>query len=121
VFVILNLNGDRGLNVAELRSFAEARIVHDADTNASGQFDLSELLRVIQFFNAGGVYCSEELGDTVDGFQVSEGGQNCPPYAVDLLDQDWVISLSELLRVIQLFNIGPYEICEEQPDGVCPV
>jgi hypothetical protein len=34
--------------------------------------------------------------------------------------QDWVISLNELLRLIQVYNLGGYVPCPgETEDGVC--
>lgn len=50
-----------------------------------------------------------------------EGGYGYPPHSADT-NGDWKISLSELLRVIQLFNLGGYRPCPElsTEDGYCP-
>ncbi len=90
-----------------------------ADQNGDGRINLSELLRVIQFFNSNGFHC--ETG-TEDGYAPGPGDQDCPPYDSDYNAQDWYISLSELLRVIQFFNSGGYHYCpaEGTEDDFCP-
>lgn len=35
--------------------------------------------------------------------------------------QDWSVSLSELLRLIQFYNSGGYAACLDGEDGFCPV
>ncbi len=90
-----------------------------ADQDRNNQISLSELLRVIQFFNSGGYHC--ESG-TEDGFAPGLGDTNCTPHASDYNTQDWLINLSELLRLIQFFNSGGYHYCPEDntEDGFCP-
>ena len=39
---------------------------------------------------------------------------------VDYSPTDWRISLSELLRLIQLYTLGGYHPCEDGEDGYCP-
>ena len=101
---------------------------HDADYNSQDWvISLTELLRVIQFFNSLG-YCPAEMLSE-DGFW-PPGGMNCPPpddivgeyHDADYNPQDWVISLTELLRVIQFFNIGGYGVvCDgSTEDGFLP-
>ncbi len=92
---------------------------HTADQNCDGLVNLSELLRVIQFFNSNGFHC--ETG-TEDGYAPGPGDTTCAPYDSDYNTQDWHISLSELLRVIQFFNSGGYHYCpsENTEDGFCP-
>lgn len=92
---------------------------HSADTNQDNRIGLSELLRVIQFFNSGGFHCAP---GTEDGYGPGiVGDQTCPPHAADYNPQDWRISLSELLRVIQFYNSGGYHACPGQgtEDGYC--
>jgi hypothetical protein len=79
---------------------------------------LSELLRVIQFYNSLNYGC--EPG-TEDGFAPNDLDHDCAPHASDYTPQDWDISLSELLRLIQFYNIGGYEACPEGEDGFCTV
>jgi len=89
-----------------------------------GIISLTELLRVIQFYNANGFACADVEDDTEDGFVPGPGGnKDCPPHTSDYIDSDWSISLSELLRLIQIFNAGGYEFCPEAgtDDGFCPV
>ncbi len=90
---------------------------HSADKNGDGKIDLSELLRVIQFFNIGEYHCDPQ-GE--DGYAPGPGDRNCTPHASDYRTQDWKIDLSELLRVIQFFNIGGYYPCATGEDGYCP-
>nr|HPO15538.1 Ig-like domain-containing protein [Candidatus Hydrogenedentota bacterium] len=68
---------------------------HTADQNNDYQINLSELLRVIQFFNSNGIHCQT---GTEDGFNPGPGDQTCVPHQSDYSPQDWVIGLSELLR-----------------------
>lgn len=90
---------------------------HNADQNGDGVINLSELLRVIQFFNFGAYHCDSS---SEDGYAPGPGDQNCTPHASDYNPQDWVVSLSELLRLIQFFNSGGYYPCEGGEDGYCP-
>jgi len=86
---------------------------------------LTELLRVIQFFNSGGFHCAEPPTDTEDGYESGPGANHtCCPHSADYLPSgpDWTISLSELLRVIQFYNSGGYHYCPTAgtEDGFCP-
>ena len=67
--------------------------------------------------NSDGYHC--EAG-TEDGFAVGDGDRSCAPHASDYAAQDWLVSLSELLRVIQFFNSDGYHVCPEGEDGYCP-
>jgi len=91
---------------------------HSADVNQDNQIGLSELLRIIQFYNAGALQCQ---GGTEDGFAPFAGATNCLRHASDYNPNDWSISLSELLRAIQLFNGGSLTICGygASEDGYC--
>jgi len=90
-----------------------------ADQDHNNQISLSELLRVIQFFNSDGFHCQ---AGTEDGYAPGPGDQTCANYATDYNPVDWRISLSELLRLIQFFNSGGYHYCpgENTEDGYCP-
>jgi len=57
-----------------------------------------------------------------DGFAPGVGLQTCTPHASDYQPQNWVISLSELLRTIQFYNTGGFYACPDQntEDGFCP-
>jgi len=92
---------------------------HTADQDLDNLISLSELLRVIQFFNSNGFHC--EAG-TEDGYAPGPGDQSCAPHASDYNPQDWQINLSELLRMIQFFNSDGYHACpgEDTEDGFCP-
>lgn len=96
---------------------------HTADQDHNNRISLSELLRVIQFFNSGGLHCADPPESTEDGYTPGPdpGHQACAAHACDYNPQNWIISLSELLRIIQFFNSGGYRACpaEGTEDGYC--
>jgi hypothetical protein len=97
--------------------------VQTADQNGDFVISLSELLRVIQFYNSLGLHCADNPLDTEDGYVPGPGAnQSCVPYDTDYNPQDWVISLSELLRIIQFYNSLGYRYCPEDgtEDDFCP-
>lgn len=89
---------------------------NSSDTNQDGAIDLSEILRIIQFYNLRALHCD---ATTEDGFAPGAGGQACAPHNADYNPTDWTISLSELLRQIQLYNSVGYHACPEGEDGFC--
>jgi hypothetical protein len=96
---------------------------YSADQDDDGAINLTELLRVIQFFNIRGYYCPDAGVTTEDGYLPGAGeNHSCAPHASDYSPQDWQINLTELLRLIQFFNIGGYHACPEAgtEDGYCP-
>jgi glucose/arabinose dehydrogenase len=91
--------------------------LHSADQDGSFSFSLSELLRIIQFFSAGALHCAE---GTEDGYAPGPGDQiSCAPHQTDYNPANWRLSLSELLRAIQLYNVGRYSPCLGGEDGFC--
>lgn len=78
---------------------------HTADTAPDQQISLSELLRVVQFFNSDGFHCKT---GTEDGYAPGNGDHPCAAHDSDYAPQDWRINLSELLRIVQFFNSGGY-------------
>jgi uncharacterized delta-60 repeat protein len=109
---------------------------HSADTNGDFQLSLSELLRVIELYNTRfgttrtGHYQVQD--GTEDGFAAnpalsnSESGNNARFHAADT-NRDGKIGLSELLRVIELYNYregttrtGAYRIEGGSEDGFAP-
>ena len=89
---------------------------HSADTSANGRIELSELLRVIQLYNAGGFACDAV---TEDGYTPMGNDRTCPPHRLDYAEQDWRFDLGELLRCIQFFNAfgGAYHADSDGEDG----
>ena len=78
---------------------------------------------MIQFFNSGGMHCADVPSSTEDGYVPGPGANHsCQAYDTDYNPQDWTISLSELLRVIQFYNSGAYHYCPASAteDGFCP-
>jgi hypothetical protein len=96
---------------------------HAADQDCNGVINLTELLRVIQFFNIRGYHCVTPPDVSEDGYLPGSGTDYaCVPHASDYLPQDWAINLTELLRLIQFFNIRGYHACPGlgTEDGYCP-
>ena len=98
---------------------------YNVDQNGDQVIDLTELMRIIQFYNspASAYHCSPTAGTTEDGFVPGPNAtlQSCAHSAADT-DGNFVITLSEVLRVIQLFNAGGFFFCGDQSpdgDGVC--
>ena len=93
-------------------------LYHSADTNEDNAISLSELLRIVQFYNSDRLGCQD---GTEDGFQPNGTSETCAPHKSDYAPQDWRLNLNEVLRLIQVYNIGGYELCEGSEDGICPV
>jgi hypothetical protein len=121
-FCLLPGTGGEGEGEGEASAEGSGTTRHSADTNGDNIISLSELLRIIQFFNSLGLSCASPPGSTEDGYVPGPGSQTCTPHASDYNPQDWIISLSELLRCIQFFNSGGYHPCPGQntEDGYCP-
>jgi len=100
---------------------AQTEVFHSADTDGDNYISLSELLRLVQFYNSPGYHCCE-TECTEDGYLPGAGDASCAPHDADYAPQDWQIGLAELLRIIQFFNSGGYSYCPEQAteDGFCP-
>ena len=114
------VNDSRG-NAALLRT-REVTILDDcnnaADQDRSFSIELTELLRVIQFYNSGAHHCA--LG-TEDGYAPGAGEAWCPPHSLDYSPMDWRIELFELLRAIQFYNARGCYPCPDAgtEDGYC--
>lgn len=109
---------------------------HDADSDRDGILSLSELLRVIEIYNTRfgtrrtGAY--RLASSSPDGFEVAgdidEGVANpLARYHSADYGRDGRVSLSELLRVIELYNfregttrVGAYRIDPDTVDGFRP-
>ena len=96
---------------------ATAQYYHSADSTRDYAINLTELLRVIQFYNIRGFHC--ETG-TEDGYAPGPGPEACAPHDSDYAPQDWQFDLSELLRLIQFFNIRGYHTQCESEDTYAP-
>jgi PKD repeat protein len=97
--------------------------LHTGDQDADLKIDLSELLRIIQFYNSGGYHCAASPIATEDGYWAGPGeALDCFPHKSDYNPQDWLIDLSELLRLIQFYNSLGYHFCPDlfTEDGFCP-
>ena len=125
-FLDIDSNIDGQVTVAELLNALGANeIIYSSDTNGDKVVSLSEVVRVVQLFGAGGYTCLALPGESEDGYEPlgAKGNFSCAlPHAADVSGApDGVISLSELLRVIQFFSTGGIEFCEGlSEDDFCP-
>ena len=123
LFDTWDANGNGAVSRRELLIGAGGEdAVHTGDQDADLRIQLSELLRLIQFYNSGGLHCAETPDATEDGYAPGPGGQSCAPHHSDYEPQDWAVELLELLRVIQFYNSGGYTPCPDggTEDGFCP-
>lgn len=116
-----------GEGMAEGEGAAEGEgnfdMVHTADQDGDYKITLTELLRVIQLFNLRGYSCADPPSSTEDGYLPGPGTDHtCVAHDSDYNLQDWSINLTELLRLIQFFNLRGYHPCPGQgtEDGFCP-
>lgn len=87
-------------------------------------YELSDVLRVVQFFNAGRYHCRNSTEDGFDiGPPTAGGTENCEGHQADYQGgANFRLNLSELLRTIQLFSLGgaiPCPIGQSSEDGFC--
>ncbi|MBI1320062.1 MAG: DNRLRE domain-containing protein [Candidatus Hydrogenedens sp.] len=123
LYTALNGNGGGGLTVGELRRVGGAdSAIHAADTNGNGTLSLSEVLRVVQLYNAPGFACAANGGATEDGYTLSGADESCVPHTSDYLAPAFELTLSEMLRSIQFYNAGGLLHCPGNgaEDGFCP-
>jgi glycosidase len=94
------------------------RTFHSADLDQSATIELSELLEIVDVFNATEPLCDRSLPDDAS----SENELDiCLRHSSDFNPRDNAISLSELLRLLQLFNASAYIPCADGEDGFCLV
>lgn len=103
---------------------------HSADSDGNFAVSLSEVLRMIQLYNATNIgvdahYSCDSAGEDGYGLDAAVAAvDECVPHAADYAPQDWRIGLSELLRMIQMYNFpgGSYTTCPDDArseDGFC--
>ena len=95
-------------------------VPHSLDADANETIDLAELLRAVQLYNVGEFACDHD-STTEDGFATGEGDRVCRHHTADYLPADWSISMSELLRQLQFYNLGGVYPCPGAgtEDGYC--
>ncbi len=123
-FTALDANGSGLLSLPELlRQLEGPSPIHTADRDANGRIALAEMLRIIQLYNSGAYTCSNDADDTEDGYDlfIAVGPiPACRAHASDYQEgANGVISLSELLRLIQLSTFSGIVPCASE-DGFCP-
>ena len=91
---------------------------HSGDSNWDGAVCLSELLRVVQFYNSEGYHWAAET--TEDSYAPGPGDTAAVPHDSDYAPQNWAIELTELMRFVQFFNSGGYHTAEDSEDGFAP-
>jgi uncharacterized protein (DUF2141 family) len=107
---------DAGMFISEIDPEG---IYHDADFMPRNyEISLSEVLRMVQFYSGTDYHC--DAGGE-DGYGPGEGDHSsCMQHSADYNPPDWKISLSELLRVIQLYNVDVYHPDADEEDGFAP-
>jgi len=103
-----------------IRSGSPVCEMHSADYYDGGDWEinLTEILRIIQFYNTGSYHC-DASGE--DGYAPGSGSHDCDPHDADYSGgPDWSISFSELLRIIQFYNSGGYHPDDEGEDNFAP-
>jgi len=120
LFDELDANDDTLLSVSELLNVAGLGQVHHADTDLDNAIGLAELLRVIQLYNGDRYTCAETT--TEDGFAIGTDPLDCVRHTADYAAPFGVVSLSEVLRMIQFFNFDGFTWCPDSgtEDGYCP-
>jgi len=94
---------------------AQTTFFHSADQSHNWSIEVGELLRVVQFFNSDGYHVA--VG-TEDGYAPGPGEAKADGFhASDYEPQDWQISLSELLRAVQFFNVRGFTYSAAGEDG----
>jgi len=91
------------------------------DTDADGRIDLSEVLAMIQLYNASKFHCAGTAAEFP--YEIGPGTLDCEQHTLDYRNPAWVIDISELLRAIQFYNVDGYTYCpgEDTEDLYCPV
>jgi hypothetical protein len=78
---------------------------HTADADQDFTFSLGELLRVIELFTATVDHTYRCNAGGEDGYDIGPGSRSGMPHSSDYFGgSDWRLSLSELLRMIDLFS-----------------
>ena len=90
-------------------------ICHSGDTNLNYKFELTELMRIIQFFNTSDSQYHCKNG-TEDGYICGVGDNSCKHHDIDS-NANWKVDLCELLRAIQLFNSNGYIYNQSSEEG----
>gem|GEM_PF-3469840 len=129
---VSNATGSDGETKIDYITVGEQQVYHSADYNPADYYiSLSELLRVIQFYNVGSYHC-DPTGE--DGYApgVKDGAYTCTPHSSDYFvegqsAQDWMITFPELLRLIQFYNwdylmgsTNSYHVDPAGEDGFAP-
>lgn len=104
-------------NQGDCGALAYAGVPHSADSDGDWQISTEELWRVVGYYQEG-YHCDST---SADGFATGEGPQDCTPHDSDFMEQDWKISFSELLRLIQLHNARGYMPDPSSEDGYAPL
>jgi len=115
-------DADGLITVAELHQQTSGPTLNVADRNGNRIISLSELLRVVQLYNISEYSCAANPGDTEDGYRLgAAGSRTCKRHAADYDEPAWRLTLSELLRLIQVFASGGYSACGNGAgdDGFC--
>ncbi|MGC8737725.1 MAG: PASTA domain-containing protein [Candidatus Hydrogenedens sp.] len=119
---VVELNGSNNAFIRNIFNPSPVPPIHSADINQNHRIELTELLRIIQFFNSSGFHCEN---GTEDGYAPGYDESfdfSCEQHTADYLPHDWHISLEEILRMVQFFNADGYQMCPFiSEDSYCPI
>lgn len=125
-FVYRRTGDEQSIETPDTIVEKQARTYHSSDYNpADWTVDFFELMRAVQIFNLGSYEC-DTLGSLTweDGYltpaPLGGGNRLCTPHSADYRSQNWSISLSELLRVVQFYNLANYHQDATGEDGYAP-
>jgi len=97
-----------------------SKTYHSADLNKNYVIEQNELDEVIVLHKALSYHCDKSEGAA--GYAPGYGSHECSPHNSDYMNgADWVISTSELLRLIQFFNSKGYMVSVGTEDGFAPL
>jgi len=116
---VIGLTSPTSATVATTTTTIQPLVYHSADVNKDYKIDLEELNYAASLQKAKTYYCNP---NAYSGYAPGRGARNCPPHNSDYQGRpDWSISVSELLRLVQFYNLGGYWVNPYGEDGFLPL
>jgi len=97
---------------------ATTKTFHSADVSKNFRFSLGEFLRVVELHTATETHEYHTDGAGEDGYAVGPGPRDGDPHTGDFDGgSDWLIALSEVLRMVDLFASTPDHMYHPDPQS----